>query len=231
MNLILIFTLSNSSSIDYSDKISDQVSAIFDFNKTKLDLQLIAERRGIPFEKLAIPKQIHSSKITYIDKPGNYPDTDGLITNTSNVFLTLNVADCVPVYISNFNSSMIGLIHSGWRGTIGGVVINAVRKMLEMGVNKNEVIVFLGPAIGCCCYEVDGEVADNFNNKAKTKMESGKWKVGLHEQIYLQLIQLKIPSTNINRSDICTFESPICHSYRQNGPNAGRMIAFMRLKP
>ena len=223
--------MSNSSFIDYSVEISSRVSAIFDFNKKKLDLQLIAEKRGIPFEMLAIPKQVHSSKITYIDKPGNYPDTDGLITNASKIFLTLNVADCVPVYISDFNSSIIGLIHSGWRGTIGGIVINAIKKMLEMGANKNDVMVFLGPAIGFCCYEVDGEVADNFNNEAKTKMANGKWKVGLHEQIYLQLIQLEIPSTNINRSDVCTFESHICHSYRQNGPRAGRMIAFMRLKP
>ena len=34
----------------------------------------------------------------------------------------------------------------------------------------------------------------------------------------------------INKSDICTFESQDCHSYRRDGDKSGRMFAFMRLK-
>ena len=102
--------------------------------------------------------------------------------------------------------------------------------MLEMGVNKNEVIVFLGPAIGFCCYEVDGDVADNFNKNTKRKMKSGKWKIGLHEAICLQLNEIGIRLANIKISEICTFESQYCHSYRRDGSKAGRMFAFMRLR-
>ena len=219
-----------SSFIDFSDQVSGTRS-LFDLNAKDQHCQIIAESIGFSPKMLAVPEQIHSPVITCIDTPGTYMAVDGLITNNPEIILTLNMADCVPLYLYEPNSQIIGLVHSGWRGTKGGIVFNAVRKMQEMGANGKEVSIFLGPAIGFCCYEVDEEVADNFNKKAKKKLENGKWKVGLHEQIYLQLIQLKIPSTNINRSDICTFESPICHSYRQNGPNAGRMIAFMKLKP
>jgi len=153
---------------------------------------------------------------------------DGLITDNPEIILTLQVADCVPVYLSS--SHIIGLIHSGWRGTAGGIVPNAVRKMLEMGADPKEFSIFLGPAIGFCCYETDEEVADNFNKNTKRKMESGKWKVGLHEAISLQLTEIGIRPANIKTSQICTFESQDCHSYRRDGSKAGRMFAFMRLR-
>ena len=133
---------------------------------------MISGIRGFPPEMLAVPEQVHSADITYIDTPGDYIATDGLITDNPEIILTLKVADCVPVYLSS--SHIIGLLHSGWRGTVGGIVPNAVRKMIKMGADPKEVSVFLGPAIGFCCYEVDEEVADNFNKNTKRKMESGK---------------------------------------------------------
>ena len=99
-----------------------------------------------------------------------------------------------------------------------------------MGAKEKKINVFLGPAIGFCCYEVDAEVADNFDKKSKRKLENGKWRVGLHEQIYLQLTKMNIPSTNIKTSDICTFESSNYHSFRRDGSQAGHMFAFLGMK-
>ena len=191
---------------------------------------MIAESLGFPSEMLAVPEQIHSADITYIDTPGEYIGTDGLITDNPEIILTLKVADCVPIYIYESSLHIIGLVHSGWRGTVGGIVSNAIRKMLEMGANGKEISIYLGPAIGFCCYEVDGEVADNFNNNAKRQMENGKWKVGLREHICIQLTDIGIPSTNLIASDICTFESPDYHSFRRDGEESGHMYAFMALK-
>ena len=219
-----------SSFIDFSDKVSKNTRSFIDLNEKYQSYQLIAESRGFFSKMLAVPEQIHESVIKYIDEPGDYFGTDGLITNNPEIILFIKVADCVPVYLYEPRSQLIGLVHSGWRGTAGGIVSNAVRKILKMGADKKEVNVFLGPAIGFCCYEVDGEVADNFNNNAKRKMESGKWKVGLHEEIYLQLTEVGISPDNIKISQICTFESQDCHSYRRDGSKAGRMFAFMRLR-
>ena len=57
-----------------------------------------------------------------------------------------------------------------------------------------------------------------------------KWKVNLHKQISLQMIEWGIPTDNIHVSDICTVESAQCHSYRRDGSSADRMYAFMSLK-
>ncbi len=216
--------------IDFSDRISGKTRAIFDLNEQGQDCQIIARNRGFFAEMLAVPKQIHSSTITYIDTPGDYMATDGLITNNSNIILTLQVADCVPVFLYESSSQIIGLIHSGWRATTAGIVSNVISEMCKIGANKKEIKIFLGPAIGLCCYEVGVEVADNFNNNAKKKIENGKWKVGLHEEICLQLTAMGIPSINIKTSEICTFESKCCHSYRRDGSKAGRMYAFLGLR-
>ena len=88
----------------------------------------------------------------------------------------------------------------------------------------------MGPAIGFCCYEVDEEVASNYNNKSKRKMENGKWKVGLHKQIGIQLNEMDIPSANLKTSNICTFEIQKYHSYRRDGIKSGRLISFAGIK-
>ena len=218
----------NSAFIDFSDKVAGDTRSLFDLNKNDQNLHMIAERRSLLLGMLAIPEQIHSTEITSIDVPGYYKATDGLITENPDIILTLKVADCVPIYL--YSNKIIGLVHSGWRGTAGGIVSNVVRQMLIMGAKEKEFNIFLGPSIGFCCYKVDGEVADKFNNNAKKKLENGKWLLGLHQEILLQLTKMGIPSTNIKTSDICTFESPNCHSYRRDRSHSGRMFAFMGLR-
>ena len=124
------------------------------------------------------------------------------------------------------------------------IVPNTIQLMLENGAETGEIRCFLGPSIGICCYEVNGEVAHKFDGEATMKLKNAcppfsvdqndqrreKWKVGLHEQISLQLAATGIPEENIQTSDMCTYESQDCHSYRRDGENAGRMFAFLELK-
>ena len=59
------------------------------------------KKSGIFPRQLVIPIQSHSNRVALIDdgqlaKP--IPSTDGLVTKLPNVFLTMSVADCFPVY-------------------------------------------------------------------------------------------------------------------------------------
>jgi len=181
-------------------------------------------------ENLAIPEQVHSAVVEFARSPGMYPAADGLVTQDPEIILTLKVADCVPVFLHDPSKNIIGLVHSGWRGTVENIVLNAIQLMDKNGTETGDIRCFLGPAIGICCYEVDWEVAKKFDDKAKVKMEERKWRVGLHEQIRLQLASVGVQKKNIRSSDICTYESQGYHSYRRDGENAGRMFAFLRLK-
>lgn len=41
-------------------------------------------------------------------------NTDGLIAKEKNIFLSLTVADCFPVFIFNPQKEIIALVHAGW---------------------------------------------------------------------------------------------------------------------
>ena len=113
--------------------------------------------------------------------------------------------------------------------------------MQKNGAEIESIKVYLGPAIGICCYEVDEDVAMEFDDSAKmesicmhsnndfNKNISNKWKIDLHKQIMVELLKCKLEINNIKKSQICTFEMLDYHSYRRDGTNAGRMFGFMRL--
>ena len=216
--------------IEFSENISPDVNAVFSLNPSQYSRKEITRKLDYNAKDLAIPEQVHSTVVEFARFPGMHPAADGLVTTNSNILLTLKVADCVPVYLYEPRKNMIGLVHSGWRGTVGKIVPNAIQLMQKNGAETGEIRCFLGPAIGICCYEVGVEVAHKFDNEAKMKLEDRKWKVGLHDQISLQLASSGIPEENIQTSDMCTYESRDCHSYRRDGDNVGRMFAFMELK-
>ena len=222
--------MENQSLLDFSENISADVKALFSLNPLKYSRKEIAHNLEINAKNLAVPEQVHSAVVEFSRFPGMYPATDGLVTQDPDIILTLKVADCVPVFLHDPSKNIIGLVHSGWRGTVENIVLNAIQLMEKNGAETGDIRCFLGPAIGICCYEVDGEVAKNFDDKTKVKMEERKWRVGLHEQIRLQLASVGVQKKNICSSDICTYESQCYHSYRRDGENAGRMFAFLRLK-
>ena len=212
---------------NFSKYLSQDINAILAFNEKKKSTMKVAKELNYNYDNLAIPEQIHSSKVLYIDKPGIYKSIDGLITNNFNLTLTLKVADCVPIYFYDKKSKIIGLIHSGWRGTVYGIIENTIEVMNSSGVCLESLKVFLGPAIGICCYNVSNDVAVLFNNNSKKKIEDNKWKVSLHREILYQLHSIGISFENVYCSKICTYENLIYHSFRRENVKSGRMIAFL----
>ena len=216
--------------LDFSQYLTTNVHSVFSFNPDGETRFSIASHAGFSPDSLAVPQQVHSTEIKWVDTPGEYSGMDGLITSRIGLFITLKIADCVPVYFFEPKKHMIGLVHSGWRGTVGGIIINTIKLMQQHGAEIGKILVYMGPAIGGCCYEVDTEVSDLFDNESKLQVNNRKWKIDLHKQIRLQLIESGISVSNIHASDICTYESQICHSYRRDGSEAGRMYAFMGMK-
>ena len=222
--------MENQSLLDFSENISADVKALFSLNPLKYSRKEIAHNLEINAENLAVPEQVHSAVVEFARFPVMYPAADGLVTQDPDIILTLKVADCVPVFLHDPSKNIIGLVHSGWRGTVENIVLNAIQLMEKNGAETDDIRCFLGPAICICCYEVDGEVAKIFDDKVKVKMEERKWRVGLQEQIRLQLVSVGVQKKNIRSSDICTYDSQGYHSHRRDGENAGRMFAFLRLK-
>jgi YfiH family protein len=80
---------------------------------------------------------------------------DGLITDDPGCALTMNYADCTPIFVYDPVRRAIGLGHSGWQGAVKNLPGALVRAMQEaFGSRPGDLLATLGPSIGPCCYEV-----------------------------------------------------------------------------
>jgi len=177
-------------------------------------------------DRIAFPLQTHSDIVKWVSHSGIFADADGLITQSAKVVLSLQVADCVPVFIYDRRKNTRGLIHAGWRGTTGSITARAINYFIDKGTDVHDLIVYLGPAICRDHYEVGAEVAQLFH-KSSLKKSSSRFYADLRSELTLKLLELGLPANNIHVSDLCTYEEPKCCSYRRDGKTAGRMFAFM----
>ena len=111
--------------------------------------------------RFATARQVHGAEI--LQHGGDWrgwlrgPAADGHVAARPGTTLAVTVADCVPVFVGH-PSGAIALLHSGWRGTVAGIVPAAIRKLAALGHAAREMRVFTGPAICGACYEVSPEV-------------------------------------------------------------------------
>lgn len=178
---------------------------------------------------LAIPIQTHSNNIKFVTKAGKYHNVDGLICSKKyHITLSIQTADCVPIYIFDYKTGYYGIFHSGWRGTKDKII----SKALNMFINDfksipNNILVVIGPHIQKCCYEVDWDVAQFFSCVSKNNKKN-KWFLNLNQEIKNDILQFNIPIKNIYSSDVCTYESLICESFRRDGSKSNRMLSVIK---
>ena len=146
--------------------------------------------------------------------------------------LVITVADCVPILLFDPIQKVIGIVHAGWKGTANAIVKRAIYKMQEEFKTETEnVLAFIGPSAGVCCYEVSEEVAVKFENKI-VPYDKAKIFVDLKKENAFQLQRQGVVPGNIEISELCTIcEKQLFHSYRRDGKSAGRMMAVIYLKP
>ncbi|MFI5145171.1 MAG: peptidoglycan editing factor PgeF [Ignavibacteria bacterium] len=186
---------------------------------------------NIDEKNLAVPKQVHSPNVQIIETPGSYPETDALITNKKNLFLSVSVADCYPVLIYDKVKQVIAAVHSGWRGTQKKILTYTLNKIIEQyNCIPNDLIIFIGPGISKNNFEVGEDVALLFDEKYRIK-RNGKYFIDLREDLADQLSFFHIPAVNIEFNPMCTFgEADYLHSYRRDKENSGRMLAVIGMK-
>ena len=111
----------------------------------------ITKAIGCSMEDLVVSHQTHTTNVRVVtDKdrgkgvlyPRDYQDVDGLVTDQPGIVLTTFYADCVPLYLIDPVHKVIGLSHSGWRGTKGRMGQATIRKMREVyGTNPKDLVV------------------------------------------------------------------------------------------
>ncbi len=99
------------------------------------------------------------ARVTQADNGTWVEHVDGLITDQPGCVLSMNYADCAPIFLYDPRRRAIGLGHAGWRGTVADLPGAMVRAMTaEFGSDPADLIAAVGPCIGPCCYEVGDDV-------------------------------------------------------------------------
>jgi YfiH family protein len=138
------------------------------------------------------------------------------------------VADCMPVLLCDASGSVVAVAHAGWRGLSAGVLENTIA---AMGVATNELIAFLGPAIGPDAFEVGADVRDAFitanpaAGDAFKPLRQDKWRADL-----FMLARQRLARCGVHRifgGGQCTYNDPArFYSYRRDR-TTGRMAALI----
>ncbi len=136
------------------------------------DIAKVEENRRIVSEKLTgknLPlctvSQYHSREVVVLEKPWHWkesPKGDAIITKEKGVIIGVLTADCVPILLHDKSSGIIGAIHAGWRGALGGVIENTLHMLYKNGGSIESVSAAIGPAIGKDSYEVGAEMREEF---------------------------------------------------------------------
>ena len=129
---------------------------------------IIARELNIRPENFVLTHQTHSDIVRVVDKRDAkgldnraYPECDALITNDPGTALVVFSADCTPILLHDPVTGAVGALHAGWRGTAAGLAEKTVLAMVrEFGCKPENIRAAIGPNIGQCCFQTDGDVRD-----------------------------------------------------------------------
>lgn len=216
-------------------------------NEIKENYNKIQNDINHQFIKIVKPIQTHTNIVKVLNENNindEFNDVDGLITNMKNIALVTSLADCQGILLYDDNKKVIGNIHSGWKGTFDKIVENAIKLMIdEFGCNPKDIEAYITPSIMDCCFEVDEDVKNMFQNKfqdinideliklGEIKDNKQKYYIDTIEINRRVMLNLGLNESNIISSNMCSkCNSNIIHSHRHEGINSGRNIALICLK-
>lgn len=186
-----------------------------------------AEELLLDSSKLVIPEQVHGNIVCKCSKVRRVENVDALISNNRDTVLSIQVADCIPLFLLDINANICALAHAGWRGIAKKIVTNTIQEMVKIGSRVKDIIALMGPSIQQCCFEIGPEVAEKFPEVFLTKGKLDRSYLDLQGVVQSELINLGIKERQIILMSECTScQDGIFHSYRKNGKKAGRMIAM-----
>jgi len=187
---------------------------------------------GFSADDLVHSGQVHGSSVRVVTRKdcgalfvGATQEADALITNEAGVALMVFVGDCLPILLHDPVRRVIGVVHSGWRGTAADIAGAAVEKMADcFGCPPADIRAAIGPCISRCCFETDEDVPQAIRHNLREQAESciemreNKFMVDLKETNRILLSRAGVRDITI--SDECT--SCLCDKYWSHRKTKGR---------
>ena len=186
----------------------------------------LAEATGLPVASVG---QVHGADVVVVREPGHVPAHDGLVTDTPGLVLSVVAADCALVLLADAEAGVVGACHSGWRGTVAGIVGETVRQMEALGAEPARTRAYLAPCISTDAFEVGEEVAAAFDDAVVVRRpEWPRPHVDLRADLRRQLADAGVADVEVEEG--CTVGDDRFYSYRAEGGTPGRMLGFVGVR-
>lgn len=201
------------------------------------DPAAVGRNRELLRAALALPakpvwlRQVHGTHVIDVAQGDAHGEADGAWCAQPGAVCAVLTADCLPILMCDRTGTKVAALHAGWRGLAAGVIEQGVR---ALGVAPEELLVWLGPAIGPRAFEVGPEVRAAFVShdaaaaQAFVASHDGRYFADLYAVARLRLSALGI--VRISGGGSCTFsERDRFFSYRRDG-SCGRMASLIWLE-
>lgn len=184
-----------------------------------------AERLGVDAERLTTVGAVHGTRLARVDEPvGGVPNVDGLLTDRTDLPLFATFGDCCPLVLYDPGRRAVALCHAGRRGTARGIAARAVEALRDgYGCDPADLVVGIGPSVCQRCYDVDDEVAAQFDGVGLLPAGPGRWLLDVADVNRSQLEAAGVRRERIHRHAACTRETPTLPSHRRD--HDGRRFA------
>lgn len=237
----MIFDDNNLTAV-FSRRLDGNMSSVYGENRAGAlnNRKEFLRRLGMDHDFLVCARQVHGNRVEAVEikdkgkgslSAGSaLNDTDALITDESNLPLSIFTADCLPIFLYDSKKHAAGLVHSGWRGSLKDIIVNTVNLMQQrFNTKAGALLVGFGPAIRQCCYEVGEEFRAYFGFGIENR--NGHNYLDLAGINKIELLECGVKEEHIYDSGICTYcNNPDFFSYRKEGTLSGRMMSVIMLR-
>ena len=110
-------------------------------------------------------RQVHGVEVLRLQSTGpqDLPAADAAWTTEPGLACAVLVADCLPVLLCSGDGRAVAAAHAGWRGLAAGVLEATIASMQQQaGVERADMLAWLGPCIGPRQFEVGADVLQAF---------------------------------------------------------------------
>lgn len=202
------------------------------------DPELVQRNRDQLFVDLSLPKQpawltqVHGVHVAECSTAQSSDTADAIVGKAAGDVCAIMTADCLPVLFCNKQGTVIAAAHAGWRGLASGVLEATIK---NMGCKPQDILVWMGAAIGPNAFEVGSEVREAFlvqhpeATEAFKSHADDKWLADIYMLARIRFKQAQVPANNVYGGGLCTYNQPTAfYSYRRES-RTGRMASLIWL--
>jgi len=155
---------------------------------------------------------------------------DASVSREQGLACCIMSADCLPVLFADQAGTCVAAAHAGWRGLAAGVLESTVA---SMQIVPQQLMAWLGPAIGAAVFEVGDEVRDAFVQQHAVAEQAfmpsknpERWMADIYQLARIRLAACGVQA--VYGGGLCTLTDPRFYSYRSESVT-GRFASLVWL--